>query len=627
MGKEFLHSLLPTPYSQQELVLPGMRIPRGFSEELRNQADIVRIISDYVSLKKKGRDWAACCPFHNEKTPSFYVSQGKQIFKCFGCSKGGGVFDFIMEIEGCSFPEAVRIVAEKSGVTVPVETDNAREYEERASQRDELMRLNQWATEFFEQNLIETAEGRRALDYLTRRGVNEETRKAFRLGYAPNSYDAMSGYLRSRGASTPQIERSGLVTLRETGGFYDRFRNRLMFPICDTQGRIIAFGGRILGDGEPKYLNSPETPLYIKGMHLFGLNHARDAIRQRSYAILVEGYLDFLIPFQAGVRNLVASLGTALTEDQARLLGRYARRIVVNFDPDSAGQAATKRSLELLLTEAFRVNVLTLPDNLDPDEYIRAHGPEGYLKLLKSSQPFLDYIVDQAIKSNDQSRPTGKVETINAILPYLRLVKDRIERAEHFERIADRLKIDSRLIREEFKKAADTRLERVSERAIKATLVVKFAERKLLEILINQAAVRRLMMFQMSEEDYEGLRTAQLFRLIFDFERKGVEANYHNLSQALDDEDLARDLLPGLIISNSSASSLAKHSSPERAEREAVESLYGLRLANVIEKLAALQIEINQAQRNNEITRLDELSMLKLELTRQRQSLAQWSNQ
>src|SRR5215510_4575253 len=270
-----------------------MRIPRGFSEELRNQADIVRIVSDYVSMKKKGRDWVACCPFHNEKTPSFYVSQGKQIFKCFGCSKGGSVFDFIMEIEGCSFPEAVRVVAEKTGVTVPGEPDNAREYEERASQRAEMMRLNQWATEFFEQNLTETAEGRRALDYLARRGVSEGTRKAFRLGYAPNSYDAMGGYLRSRGASTTQIERSGLVTLKESGGFYDRFRNRLMFPISDTQGRVIAFGGRILGDGEPKYLNSPETTLYTKGMHLFGLNHAREAIRQRSYAILVEGYLDF----------------------------------------------------------------------------------------------------------------------------------------------------------------------------------------------------------------------------------------------------------------------------------------------------------------------------------------------
>jgi DNA primase len=601
-----------------------MRIPRGFSEELRNQADIVRIVSDYVSLKKKGRDWAACCPFHNEKTPSFYVSQGKQLFKCFGCSKGGSVFDFVMEIENCSFPEAIRIVAEKIGVSVPVETDNSREYEERASQRAELIRLNQWATEFFEQNLIETAEGRRALDYLARRGVNEEMRKTFRLGYAPNSWDALGSHLRSRGASISQIERSGLVTLKESGGYYDRFRNRLMFPICDAQGRVIAFGGRILGDGEPKYLNSPETPLYTKGMHLFGLSHSREAIRQRGYAILVEGYLDFLIPFQAGVRNLVASLGTALTENQTRLLGRYARRIVVNFDPDSAGQSATKRSLELLLTESFKVNVLSLPDNLDPDEYIRAHGPENYLKLLKGSQPFLDYIVDQAISSHDQTRPTGKVETINAILPYLRLVKDRIERAEHFERIADRLKIDSRLIREEFKKAAETRSDKVGERAIKATLVVKPAERKLLEILINQADVRRLMGLQMTEEDYGGLRTAQLFRLIFEFEQQGMETSYHNLSQALGDEDLARDLLPGLMI-ECAAPSQAENESPERAEREAAESLHTLRCMKLAEKQAALQVEINQAQRNSDSARLGELMMLKFELAKQERALAQWT--
>jgi DNA primase len=606
-----------------------MRIPRGFSEELRNQADIVRIVSDYVSLKKKGRDWAACCPFHNEKTPSFYVSPVKQIFKCFGCSKGGSVFDFVMEIEGCSFPEAIRVVAEKTGITVPVEADNASEYEERESRRADLMRLNQWATEFFEQNLIETAEGRRALDYLAARGVNEETWKAFRLGYAPDSRDAMIAYLRSRGASTTQIERSGLVSSRDSGGFYDRFRRRLMFPIHDAQGRVIAFGGRILGDGEPKYLNSPETTLYTKGMHLFGLGHARESIRRRGYAILVEGYLDFLIPFQAGVRNLVASLGTALTENQTRLLGRYARRIVVNFDPDSAGQAATKRSLELLLTESFKVNVLTLPDNLDPDEYIRAHGPENYLKLLKGSQPFLDYVVDQAISSHDQTRPTGKVETINAILPYLRLVKDKIERAEHFERIADRLKIDSRLIREEFKKAAETRLERVGERAIKATLIVKPAERKLLEILINQAPVRRLMSFQMTEGDYEGLRTAQLFRLIFEFEQQGVETSYHNLSQALDDEDLARDLLPGLMFESVAPSppSTTENDSPERAEREAAESLHSLRCMKLAEKQAVLQVEINQAQRNNDTARLRELMMLKFELAKQERALAQWAGQ
>jgi DNA primase len=598
-----------------------MRIPRGFSDELRNQADIVRIVSDYVSLKKKGRDYAACCPFHNEKTPSFYVSLSKQLFKCFGCGKGGSVFDFVMEIEGCSFPEAVKVVADKSGVQIPAVTEDKAEYEARENQRAELQQLNQWATEFFEQSLNETAEGQRALAYLVERGVSDEMRKFFRLGYAPNAWDGMGAFLKSRGASRQQIERSGLVTLKESGGFYDRFRGRLMFPISDTQGRVVAFGGRILGEGEPKYLNSPETLLYTKGMHLFGLSHARDAIRRQGYAVLVEGYLDFLLPFQFGVKNLVASLGTALTENQVRLLGRYAKRIVVNFDPDSAGIAAAKRSLELLLAEGFKVNVLTLPDNLDPDEYIRGRGSEGYLKALKGSQPFLDYIVDDAVRTHDQSRPAGKVETINAILPYLKLVKDRIERAEHFERIASRLNIESHLIRNEFKKAAEMRTERVSDLAVQASLKLLEAEQVLLEIVLCDEEIRRKMLYQVTNEDCEGLRTTQLFRLIFEFERQGLEITYTALSQALDDEDLARNLLPKLMIGKTD------HGSSDQKEQAAAGSLYNLRRAKLAEKQATLQVEINQAQRANDTAQLSELMMRKFELAKQERDLAQWTSQ
>src|SRR5262249_13127007 len=287
-----------------------------------------------------------------------------------------------------------------------------------------------------------------------------------------------------------------------------------------------------------KYLNSPETLLYTKGLHLFGLNHARDGIRKLGYAVLVEGYLDFLLPFQFGVKNLVASLGTALTENQVRLLGRYAKRIIVNYDPDSAGIAATKRSLEILLAEGFKVNVLTLPDNLDPDEYIKSRGAEGYLKALKGSQPFLDYIVDDAIRSNDQTRPAGKVETINAILPYLKLVKDKIERSEYFVRIENRLKIESGLLREEFKKAAEMRAERVSDLGVKAAIEIKDAERVLVEILLNHSDVRRKIMSKMTEEDFDGLRTAPIFRAIFEFERQHTEITYAAMRQFLDDEDL-----------------------------------------------------------------------------------------
>jgi DNA primase len=601
-----------------------MRIPRGFSQELRNQADILRVIGDYVSLKKKGANYWACCPFHQEKTASFSVNPAKQFYKCFGCGKAGDVFNFVMEIEGSPFPEAVKTVADKCGIPIPqVSTgEDSREFEQRDRQRADLLQINQWATEFFEKSLIETSEGKRALNYLVQRGINEDTRRAFRLGYSPNSWDALSTFLRTAGATRTQIERSGLVKLKENGsGYYDRFRSRLIFPISDAQGRIVAFGGRIIGEGEPKYLNSPETVLYTKGQHLFGLHHAREAIRRKGYAILVEGYLDFLIPFQFGVKNLVASLGTALTENQVRLLGRYGRQIIVNFDPDSAGVAATKRSLELLLAEGFKVNVLTLPDNLDPDEYIRRSGSEGYLKLLKSSRPFLDYIVEVAISSHDQTKASGKVETINAILPYLRLVKDRIGRQEYFEQIADRLKIETRLIREEFKKAADVQASAISERALQATIAVKPAERKLLEIMLNYAAVRQQMINRLTEEDYEGLRTAQLFRLIIKFERQGTEATYPVLTEALDDEELARELLPKLMISEFGSESSGSDGLA-RSEREADESLYSLRCAKLVEKQAALQTEINQAQRSNDTARLDELMKLKLDLAKKELALA-----
>ncbi|MBO0801397.1 MAG: DNA primase, partial [Blastocatellia bacterium] len=502
------------------------------------QADILRIIGDYVSLKKKGANYWACCPFHQEKTASFSVNPAKQFYKCFGCGKAGDVFNFIMEIEGSPFPEAVKTVAEKCGVPLPqTSAEDPHEYEQRDRLRADLLQINQWAAEFFEKCLIETSEGKSALNYLMQRGINEEIRNSFRIGYSPNSWDALGTFLRTSGASRTQIERSGLVKLKESGpGYYDRFRGRIIFPISDAQGKVVAFGGRILGEGEPKYLNSPETALYTKGQHLFGLHHSRDSIRRKGYAILVEGYLDFLIPYQYGVRNVVASLGTALTENQVRLMGRYARQVIVNFDPDSAGVAATKRSLELLLAEGFKVNVLSLPDNLDPDEYIRKNGSEGYIKLLRSSKPYLDYIVELAISTNNQAKPSGKVETINEILPYLRLVKDPIGRAENIEQIADRLKIDSKLIRDEIKKAAETRASAINignEHALEATIAVKPAEQKLLEIMLSCAAVRRQMMNQVREEDYEGLRTARLFRLIFEFEREGRETTYPMLTEAL----------------------------------------------------------------------------------------------
>jgi DNA primase len=609
-------------------------MPRGFSDEVRRQADIVRIVSDYVSLKKKGANHWACCPFHGEKSPSFSVNGSKQFFKCFGCGKAGDVFTFVMEIEGSPFPEAVQTVAEKMGIPIPA-PDNSREYEEADRRRADLLQLNQWAAEFFELNLTGTGEGKRALEYLDRRGLTEQTRKTFRIGYAPNTWDSMGNFLRTRGASRSQIESSGLVTLKESrgetsrnndNGFYDRFRGRLMFPITDAQGRIIAFGGRIIGDGEPKYLNSPETALYTKGHNLFGLHFAKEAIRKRGYVVLVEGYLDFLVPFQAGVQNLVASLGTALTDHQVKLLGRYVRQIVVNFDPDSAGVAATRRSLEVLLTNGFKVNVLTLPENLDPDEFIGKYGAESYQKLLRTSSRFLDYIVEQAVRTHDQATPSGKVETINEILPYLKLVSDRIEVLEYVDRIADRLRIDSKLIRNEFRKAVEARQERVREQIAMVTLAVKPAEQTLLELILADGDVRRAVLANLTEDDYRGLRTAELFRVLIRLEEQGIEPTWRALTEELEDDDLAQNLLPRLLSESSILESDGEEEIGTERQRKAYESIHGLRCAQLAERQVALQLEINQAQRDRDDSALQQLLIRKTELAHQERELGKWSS-
>jgi DNA primase len=626
-----------------------VRVPRGFSEEVRQQADIVRIVSDYLSLRKKGANYWGCCPFHQEKTPSFTVSAAKQFFKCFGCGKAGDVFTFVMEIEGCPFPEAVETIAGKIGLPIPV-SERADQYEALDRKRADLFQLNLWALEFFEDCLLRDQEGRRALDYLSRRGVTEATRQTFRLGYALNRWDALSTHLRERGADRAQIESSGLVTLKEGGGgHYDRFRARLIFPIQDLQGRVIAFGGRLLEAGEPKYLNSPETVVYTKGHHLFGLVHAREAIRQRGFVILVEGYLDFILPYQAGIRNLVASLGTALTDHQVRLLGRYVRQIVVNFDPDSAGVAATKRSLESLLAQGFKVNVLSLPDNLDPDQFIRTHGAEGYWRALKTSHRFLDYIVEQAIRAKDPRSPSGKVETLNEILPYLKLVRDRIERSDYVERIADRLKIDSQLIREEFRTAVEARQEKVSDRIRTALVSIKPAEKTLLRAILANGSVRRRLLSSLREEDYGHLRTARLFEVLIDLDRAGREPTWPVLSEALGDPDLAQNLLPHLMLDEESiweetpeeesgdlalegsggdaleerATARSSLTSPRgmdderRVERQASESLLSIRCDRLAELQVSLQMEINQAQRANDQQTLQLLAMRRAELARQ----------
>jgi DNA primase len=588
-----------------------MRFPRGFADDVKNQADILRIVSDYVSLKRRGANYIACCPFHSEKTPSFSVNPGKGIYKCFGCSAGGSVFDFVMRIEGCAFPEALRIVAEKSGIPLPV-VNETEDHKKAEHNREVVLRLNELAAQFFEQQLLEGESGKSARDYIEARGISEATRKLFRLGYAPDSWDSLINHLREQGASTDELDLSGLAVLKDQGGFYDRFRNRVMFPIVDSQGRVIAFGGRVMGEGEPKYLNSPETAIYTKGRHLYGLSFAKNEIRNRGFVILVEGYLDCMMPYQEGVHNIVASLGTALTDNQVRLLRRYMDKpqIIVNFDTDSAGQAATMRSIEMLMTEGFKINVLQLPAGKDPDEFVRTHGAAAFVDLFKTTQPYLDYVVERTLSDVDMMRPAGKVEAINRILPHLARLPDKVVRADYAEQIANRLRVDSRVIRDEMKRVAVNRQQSLDPKRVRAAQETTQGERQLLELMLANPDVRQAMLSTLIEEDYSDLATAEIFTVLINLERQGIEPDFSNLSERIEGE-AEREFIPELMMSDLSWVGASDFDS---LIKKATEALSSLRRKRFERRLEAIQIEIVQANNEADLERLNKLNQEKMEM-------------
>lgn len=596
-----------------------MRLPRGFADDVKNQGDIVRVVSDYVTLKKRGSAYVACCPFHSEKTPSFNVNPGRGLFHCFGCGVGGSIFDFVMRIEGCGFPEAVRVVAEKSGIPIPV-VEETEDHKKVARDRDSVLRLNEWAAEFFELQFNSSEDGAAAREYIRLRGINEESAKLFRLGYAPDSWDALGNHLKDRGATTDEIHGSGLIVPKDSGGFYDRFRARVIFPITDPQGRVIAFGGRVMGEGEPKYLNSPETTVYTKGHNLFGLGHSKNEIRNLGFAILVEGYLDCIIPFQEGVHNIVASLGTALTDGQVRLLRRYMDQpqIVVNFDPDSAGQAATMRSIDVLLAEGFKVNILAMPTNQDPDDFVRAHGIDRFRELLKTTQPYLDYIIDTSIAAHDTSRPTGKVAAINAILPHLARMRDKVARADYAGQIADRLKIDSRVVREELKRTATNRQHSLDKTRVRAAEEITQGERQLLELMLANEEVRRAMISTLTEDDYLELATGAIFAAVIEIEHQAIEPHFENLAERVEAE-AERELLPALLMSDLS---WAGGDDFETLFKKATEALSSLRRRRLERMLETIQIEIGQAERDSDLERVLLLYQQKTEIQKRRLALS-----
>jgi DNA primase len=599
-----------------------MRYPQTFIDDLKRQADIVRVVQDYVQLKKKGANWMACCPFHKEKTASFSVSPAKEIFYCFGCHKGGSVFNFVMEMERVTFPEAIRLVAEKSGVPLPQLVDDSR-FEARRNEAEAVIELNKWALEWWEQQLESSGEARIARDYLKRREITDETRKSFRMGYAPDSWDALSIYLRQKGASQDQIERSGLVVKKDEGGSYDRFRGRLIFPVMDIQGKPIAFGGRTLRDEDAKYINSPETAAYVKGRNLFGLNLTRDEIRRAGFVILVEGFLDLIVPYQFGVRNVVASLGTALTPDQARLVSRFARKVVVNYDGDNAGIQAAKKAISILLAEDLEVKILVLPEASDPDEFIRKSGVTEYQKQRGLAQPHIQFVIDQAIRDRKLSNPADKEAAIDEVLPYIRVVRSRLQKREYFDIAMDSLRISDATLRREMwhsirqgmgegGRSSDPAKTTIKRAAAKPTV----AEIQLLELLVNDETVRRNILPKLELADYEDLPTAAVFKAIMEINSEGGDIDFGRLSSRIDEADPAVELLPMLLMGNESVSDGEDREVGPRAEK----CLDALRLMNINSRIRELHAELADAERAGDEANLVRLSAEYGELNRLRKS-------
>src|SRR5712692_393278 len=568
----------------------------SFAERVKQQADIVRVVGEYVRLRKSGQNFTGLCPFHSEKTPSFAVHPVKQIYHCFGCGVGGDVFSFVREMEKCEFPEAVRVVAEKCGIPIPRPRERSPEERRENQQRAALVEMHREAAAFFMKQLEGTLEGKAARAYLEDRGLDAEAIARFGLGFAPSGGEILYRHLKQK-YPDKLIEVSGLVSRDQSGGgrFYDRFRRRMMFPIANEAGKIVAFGGRALGDDMPKYLNSPETPIYSKSNILYHLDRAKEGMRRQDLAILVEGYMDAISVARAGISNVVAGCGTSLAESQVKLLARFTRRVVVNYDPDAAGQAATERSIVLLLEQGFDVRVLALPGKADPDKFIREQGAEAYRKLLESAPEYVDYLIGRA-RRMDLSTGEGKLRAVNFLMPYVQRIPNRLLRSEWATRIAQQLRVEEPVLRESLRKAAAERRGEVKTQPELVGRGAKQAERRLIQMLTEAEGYRERLASELRGGElgalYQGLESEKIFAVLTEACERGEHPDPAALASALEEQD--RRLLFDILFESAAA--------PTWDEAESC--LDVLRLRHLEGELAAIQKQIESRPPTGELRQL-----------------------
>jgi DNA primase len=482
-----------------------MRFPSSFIDDLRLQANILQVVQEYVPLRKAGSTYKGLCPFHSEKTPSFNVNPEKGFFHCFGCGVGGDVFKFLELHERVGFQDAVRMLAQKFGVPIPTQSQAGDESEGDARLREALLKVHEAADQWFRDQLAGTA-GARAREHLRERGLAAATIQQLGLGFAPPSREGLRTHLLAEGFAQGLLVQSGLLSQRDNGEVVDRFRNRLMIPICRETGSVIAFGGRAMdADQVPKYLNSPETPIYSKGRTLYGLHLAKAAIRKLGYAVLVEGYFDFAQVHQARAAAVVATCGTALTVQQAHVLRRHTSKVILSYDPDAAGQGAAARSSDLLVAEGFDVNVAMLDAGQDPDTFIRRRGAEQYKERLRTSRPYLEYLVDQAASGLDFGQDEQRRTFLSRMLTVAARIPDAALRDQFADRIAHRAQITEEVVRAEIRKAAANRRTSLPTRESGRPDLLKPAERALIWGLFHRTDEAVAALRLLEGEDLDGL--------------------------------------------------------------------------------------------------------------------------
>jgi len=490
-------------------------IPENIIDEIRSRSDIVEIVSEAVVLKKAGKYFKGLCPFHSEKTPSFTVSPDKQIYHCFGCSAGGNVFKFLMETQSLPFVEAVKSLADKVHVVIPSPKRSAAESRQE-KERETILKSNRLAAEYFTATLDHPQKGKKARAYLESRDFQGDILTKYQLGWStPNWQDLMTAL--GQTVSRPDLEKAGLIKQKDGGSdknYYDRFRARLMIPLKDLYGNVIGFGARIIGEGEPKYLNSPETPLYKKGRVLFGMHLAKQPMRQENQAILVEGYFDQIRAHEKGICNVVATCGTALTQEQAGLLKNHVKNVVLVFDSDSAGKRAAQRGYQVLIEKELNVRIGHLPTGHDPDSYIHKFGPEKFLQFIKNAKPFIESYIDDASARGNLATPSGRMDVVNEVLPLLANVKNNLERSEWVKYLSEKAGVEDKALLKELKKALTQNQSQVKVVATGSTKK-PHPELYLVHLLLSDQQAAREIRARVSIEEFSHPDLRQIGELVY----------------------------------------------------------------------------------------------------------------